>query len=42
MIYLGSKNRYCKDIIPIMNSYIKNNGTTEFYDVFTGGGKHCR
>lgn len=37
MIYLGSKNRYAKEIIPIINKFIKDNNIKEFYDIFTGG-----
>ena len=37
MTYCGSKKKFIKDIAPIINSYIKENNITEFYDIFTGG-----
>ena len=35
--YLGSKRKFYKEICPIINTYIKENNITEFYDVFCGG-----
>ena len=37
MVYCGSKNRYCKYIIPILQKYINDNQITKFYDIFCGG-----
>lgn len=37
MVYLGSKQRFCKYIVPIINSYIKENNIKNFYDIFCGG-----
>lgn len=38
MVFMGSKRRYCKYIVPIINKYIKENNITKFYDIFCGGG----
>lgn len=35
---MGSKRKYAKDIVPIIQKYIDDNNITEFYDVFCGGG----
>ena len=37
MVFMGSKNKYKKYIIPIINKYIRNNKIKDFYDVFCGG-----
>lgn len=37
MTYMGSKRKYKKDILPIINNYIKDNNITSFYDCFVGG-----
>lgn len=38
MVYMGSKRKYAKDIVPIIQKYIDDNNIKEFYDVFCGGG----
>lgn len=38
MVYMGSKRKYCKDIVPIIQKYINDNKITTFIDVFCGGG----
>lgn len=38
MVYMGSKRRYCKYIVPIIQKYIDENNITTFVDVFCGGG----
>ncbi len=38
MVYMGSKRKYCKDIVPIIQGYIDKNNITTFIDVFCGGG----
>lgn len=37
MVYRGSKNKYAKYIIPIINEYIKKHNITTFIDCFCGG-----
>lgn len=37
MVYLGSKRKLQKYLLPIINNYIKENHITDFYDVFCGG-----
>lgn len=37
MVYMGSKRKYKKYILPIINKYIKDNNITFFYDIFCGG-----
>jgi site-specific DNA-adenine methylase len=37
MVFMGSKRKYKKYIVPIINKYIKENNITKFYDVFCGG-----
>lgn len=37
MVYMGSKRKYAKDIVPIIQKYIKDNNINSFYDVFCGG-----
>lgn len=37
MVYMGSKTKYCKYIVPIINKYIKQNNIKYFIDVFCGG-----
>lgn len=37
MVYMGSKRRYAKYIVPIIDKYIQNNNITDFYDIFCGG-----
>lgn len=37
MTYMGSKRRYAKYIVPIINNYIKENGINTFIDCFCGG-----
>lgn len=46
MVYMGSKRRYAKDIVPIIQEYIDKNKITTFVDCFCGGGNlvdkiHC-
>lgn len=38
MVYMGSKRRYAKDIVPIIQKYINENGIKIFVDAFCGGG----
>lgn len=38
MTYMGSKRKYAKDIVPIIQKYINDNNIIDFYDVFCGGG----
>lgn len=38
MVYVGSKSRICKYIVPIIQSYIDKNDYENFYDIFVGGG----
>jgi len=37
MVFMGSKRRYCKYIVPIINKYIKENNIKTFLDIFCGG-----
>lgn len=37
MTYMGSKRKYAKYIVPILNHYIKDNNITMFIDCFCGG-----
>lgn len=37
MNYMGSKRKYKKQILPIINKYIKDNNITNFIDCFCGG-----
>ena len=37
MVFMGSKRRYCKYIVPIINNYIKENNVKTFLDIFCGG-----
>ena len=37
MVYMGSKRRYCKYIVPIIQNYINTNNITIFIDCFCGG-----
>lgn len=37
MTYMGSKRKYCKDIVPIIQKYIDENNITTFVDCFCGG-----
>lgn len=37
MVYMGSKRKYCKDIVPIIQKYINENNITTFVDCFCGG-----
>ena len=37
MTYMGSKRRYAKYLIPIINNYIKENHIKNFIDCFCGG-----
>lgn len=37
MKYMGSKNRLCKDIVPIIQSYIDNNNINNYLEPFVGG-----
>lgn len=39
MVYVGSKSRICKYIVPIIQSYVDKNGYENFYDIFVGGGE---
>ncbi len=38
MKYMGSKSRIAKDIVPIIQKYIDNNETDNYYEPFVGGG----
>lgn len=47
MTYMGSKNRYAKYIVPIIQKYIDNNNINCFVDCFCGGANlvdkiHCQ
>ena len=37
MTYMGSKRKYCKYIVPIIQKYIDEHNITVFVDVFCGG-----
>lgn len=37
MVYMGSKRRFCKDIVPIIQKYIDDNNIDIFFDCFCGG-----
>ena len=37
MVYMGSKRKYCKDIVPIIQKYIDEHKINVFIDVFCGG-----
>lgn len=37
MVYMGSKRKYCKYIVPIIQEYIDKNNITTFVDCFCGG-----
>lgn len=37
MVYMGSKRRYCKYIVPIIQKYINGNNINTFVDCFCGG-----
>ena len=37
MTYMGSKRRYCKYIVPILQKYINDNNVSTFVDIFCGG-----
>jgi adenine-specific DNA methylase len=37
MTYMGSKRKYCKYIVPIIQKYIDEHNITVFADVFCGG-----
>ena len=37
MTYMGSKRRYCKYIVPILQKYINDNNISTFVDIFCGG-----
>lgn len=37
MKYMGSKNRLCKEIVPIIQSYIDNNNINSYLEPFVGG-----
>ena len=37
MTYMGGKQKLAKNIVPYINSYIKENGITTFYDIMCGG-----
>lgn len=37
MRYLGSKAKIAKDIVPIIQSYIDNNGIEQYWEPFVGG-----
>ena len=37
MKYMGSKSRIAKDIVPIIQKYIDNNETDNYYEPFVGG-----
>lgn len=37
MTYMGGKQKLAKYICPIINTFIKDNGITDFYDIMCGG-----
>ena len=37
MVYMGSKRRFAKYIVPYIQNYIKENNITTFVDIFCGG-----
>lgn len=37
MVYMGSKRRYCKYIVPIIQKYINGNNINTFVNCFCGG-----
>lgn len=37
MQYMGSKNRYAKYIVPIIQKYIDDNNITKYLEPFVGG-----
>ena len=37
MKYMGSKNRLCKEIVPIIQSYINDNKIENYLEPFVGG-----
>ena len=37
MKYVGSKNRLSKDLVPIIQGFIDENGITHYYEPFVGG-----
>ena len=37
MQYMGSKNRLCKEIVPIIQSYINDNKIENYLESFVGG-----
>ena len=37
MVYMGSKRKYCKYIVPIIQNYINKYNITTFIDCFCGG-----
>lgn len=38
MVYMGSKNKLSKDLVPIIQSYIANNNIENYLEPFVGGG----
>lgn len=37
MVYMGSKRKYCKYIVPIIQKYIDEHNIVQFIDCFCGG-----
>ena len=40
MIYIGSKKRYAKHIVPILQKCINDNGIDTYIEPFVGGGEY--
>lgn len=40
MQYMGSKNRLAKDIAPILQKCIDDNGVVNYLEPFVGGGEY--
>lgn len=39
MVYMGSKSRIAKEIVPIIQSYIDDNNVHNYLEPFVGGGQ---
>ena len=42
MVYMGSKRRIKKRLVPILQDYIDNNNVTTYIEPMVGGGQHHR